>query len=550
MTDDDDVPAFPSTSASPATTTASPRSRRQRLAGLASLSLRARLLLRLAVVILVLFGLGGSAWLALAKSNRQMASLVSDTLRPVAELGRIQNDYADALNAVTHAAMARLPSAVDIAYDTMQAEQADIRRRWQTLTATPWVQSHKVWLSTTAAHRQALDESLQQSMELLRAGNFDIAILQVSSDTQSAFSPLHADFSNMFEQAVTAGTAVVDRSHRQHQHLGWLLAGLTVLTAAGLLIFDSWLIHSMSRRLASAIQQARTVAAGQLGQPFKPGPADEIGQLLRALQQMDLALASVVEQVRGGARHVQQASEQSASESTALRDRTVHQSQQLQASSQAIDRISDMIARSKEHSTLARSAADAAADMAGQGQQLAQAMQASMQEIQGSGRNLSEIVEQLDDIALQTRLLALNAAVEAAHAGEHGRGFAVVAEEVGRLARQTAEALSHAQQLLAGNQATIQDGSARAGHCGEVLDQIADRVQHLQQTMLDIDEQSRHQHQETLQITSMMRELEALTRHHAEAADKAHLNAAGLQSQVRLLQNKIGFFQPHAASLA
>ncbi|MHC1481096.1 methyl-accepting chemotaxis protein [Frateuria aurantia] len=540
------MPASPSSDAS-----AAPSSPRDRLRPAARhLSLRARLLLRLCVVLAVLFGLGGSAWLALAQSNRQMAALVSDALRPVAELGRIQNDYADALNAVTHASMARLPSAVDIASDTLQSEQTDIRRRWNSLVATPWVLGHRSWLAAATAHRQALDASLKQSLDLLKAGNFDMATLQVSSDTQSAFSPLHADFSNMFEQSVASGSALVMASQRQYHRLGWLLGLLTLWTAAGLLCFDSWLIHSMSRRLASAIQQARTVASGQLGQPFAPGPADEIGHVLRALQQMDQALASVVEQVRGGAHHVQQASEQSASESTALRDRSLQQSRQLQASSQAVDRISDMLARSKAHHSQACSAAEAAADMAGQGRELALAMQASMQQIQGSGHSLSGIVEHLDQMALKSRLLALNAAVEAAHAGEHGRGFAVVAEEVGRLAKQTAEALIHAQQLLADNQVSIQHGTSRAIQCSELLDQIAERVQHLQQSMLDIDRQSRQQHQEATQISAMMRALEALTERHAEAADKAHLNAEGLQSQARLLLQKIGFFRQHTAETA
>ena len=63
---------------------------------------------------------------------------------------------------------------------------------------------------------------------------------------------------------------------------------------------------------------------------------------------------------------------------------------------------------------------------------------AAMEAIQGSSRQINQIIGVIDEIAFQTNLLALNAGVEAARAGEAGKGFAVVAQEVRELAQRSA----------------------------------------------------------------------------------------------------------------
>ncbi len=61
--------------------------------------------------------------------------------------------------------------------------------------------------------------------------------------------------------------------------------------------------------------------------------------------------------------------------------------------------------------------------------------------LSGEARAIGSVIESVSEIIANTSLLAMNAKIEASNAGESGRGFSVVAGEVGRVAKQTDEAL-------------------------------------------------------------------------------------------------------------
>jgi len=275
-------------------------------------------------------------------------------------------------------------------------------------------------------------------------------------------------------------------------------------------------IDDGSRRVGSAAENM-AAAAGQISKSAE-AQSEAISNTAAAVEQMTVSIGQVSENA-GAARGVAQ-------KTSEIADRGKHQAD---TTATEIRKIASSVDNSVQ----------------------------VMRELQASSQQISQIANVIRGIADQTNLLALNAAIEAARAGEQGRGFAVVADEVRKLAEQTGSATNEIQKMID----TIQSQTASAAvQMGQVNEQVISGVELIEglqgpleelregasRAVANLVELSNAAMEQATASTEIARNIERIAQmgeENSAAASKGTETAKGLDNLSRDLLSVVGRFR-------
>jgi methyl-accepting chemotaxis protein len=171
---------------------------------------------------------------------------------------------------------------------------------------------------------------------------------------------------------------------------------------------------------------------------------------------------------------------------------------------------------------------------------------AAMGEIEGSSRQITQIIGVIDEIAFQTNLLALNAGVEAARAGEAGRGFAVVASEVRALAQRSADAAKEIKALISTSTDQVERGVTLVGQTGAALTGIVAKVAQIDELISEIALSSQEQATGLSQVNTAVNQMDQVTQQNAAMVEEATAAAANLRAEAAELARRVSQFRTGA----
>jgi aerotaxis receptor len=323
---------------------------------------------------------------------------------------------------------------------------------------------------------------------------------------------------------------------------GVAFAAAGVLGVLAVVMLEFLTHHSIGVPLREAIQTARAIAGGDLSSKVSTTRHDDVGQLLRAMQQMNMNLVAMIGDVRTNVDTMAAATRDIAAGNMDLSTRTETQASNLEETASSMEQLALAVRQNAGNAKVASQLVGRASEVATRGGEAVGRVGVTMGDISKAGKRIEDIIGLIDSIAFQTNLLALNAAVEAAKAGEQGRGFAVVAAEVRNLAQRSAGAAKEIKRLIDDTVRHLEEGNRLVFDAGETMDSIVASVRQVDGIVANIAEASAEQSSGISQINRAAAEMDKHTQQNAAMVEQAAVAADSLREQAERLRAAIGVF--------
>jgi len=384
---------------------------------------------------------------------------------------------------------------------SLENNRADSEKAFALYRATPLADDERAAGDRMERDWPAYQAQIQRVLAALQAGDVDAARNIISTDLQQNYRTILDELTVMVEsnnRQIVEGAQQASATERSATIVLYTGVALAFIAALLLGMFISRLI---SRPIAQAVVSAQAIARGDLTQQVRSEAADETGQLLNALGDMQQSLKTTIQQIADASNQLASAAEELNAVTEDSSRGLLRQNDEIQQAATAVTEmtsaVEEVARNAMSTSEASRGASTQAGEGLGQARHAVSAVDDATREIGTSTTIVEQLATQLRDIgkvldvirgiAEQTNLLALNAAIEAARAGEQGRGFAVVADEVRALAARTQASTGEIESMInavqaSSDQAVVAMGKSQtlvattqtlARATGDALEQIA-----------------------------------------------------------------------------
>jgi methyl-accepting chemotaxis protein len=303
-------------------------------------------------------------------------------------------------------------------------------------------------------------------------------------------------------------------------------------------------VKSSADTVVAAMGEAmKALAAGDLTHRIGEGIPQEYSQLRLDFNNALERMAGTLAGIQTSSRVINNSIEELSQASDDMSRRTEQQAAALLETTTALNELTEAVKRTAEGAAQVSGAVTAANSGASNSRAVVGEAGAAMGQIEGSSREIGQIIGLIDDIAFQTNLLALNAGVEAARAGDAGRGFAVVASEVRALAQRSADAAKAIKGLISTSSAQVAQGVELVRKTGLTLDAIGTNVGQIEGLVSGIASAARNQSGGLSQVSEAVNQMNQAVQQNAAMVEETTAAVHSLRGEIEELTRSIAAFK-------
>jgi methyl-accepting chemotaxis protein len=242
-------------------------------------------------------------------------------------------------------------------------------------------------------------------------------------------------------------------------------------------------------------------------------------------------LRETMREVRGSTEGISGNAGELRSAADDLSKRTEQQAAALEETSAALDEITAVVRNSTDRAQEASAMVAETKQKTEESANVVRDAVSAMDRIEHASREISQIINVIDEIAFQTNLLALNAGVEAARAGEAGKGFAVVAQEVRELAQRSATAAKDIKALITKSGEEVGRGVSLVQRTGSALSEIETRVLAINEHIHSIATAAKEQSTGLHEVNTAINQMDQVTQRNAAMVEETSAATHKLSSE-------------------
>ncbi len=290
----------------------------------------------------------------------------------------------------------------------------------------------------------------------------------------------------------------------------------------------------------------KEMANGNFAVKSKIGETAYVGAfkgVLLSIWTLNGDLRTTLREIQEASRQVEAGASQMAESAQSLAEGATDQAGSVEELLATVSEVTGNVAENKKATDQAHERTNEVAKEAKTSQDKMHDLTATMDRIEETSNEISNIIENIEDIASQTNLLSLNAAIEAARAGEAGKGFAVVADQIRKLAEQSAQSAIDTRKLIEASISEVDNGGVITKDTAAYLDKVMEGLDEILAAVGNVRQASDRQAVAMKEIEAGVSQISQVVESNSAAAQETSATSEELSAQSESLNSLVDQFK-------